>query len=89
MPATTERLEARVSREQKKLFQRAAELRGVTLTNFLIGALQDAASRVIEEHAAMKLTIQEQKIFVDALMNPPAPNPALRKASERHRRLVQ
>ncbi len=89
MLTATERVEARVSREQKKLFQRAAELRGITLTDFLIGALQDAASRTIEEHASMKLTMQEQKTFVYALMNPPAPNDALRKASERHRKLVQ
>ena len=45
-----ERLEARVSRQQKKLFQRAAELRGVTLTDFLIGALQEAATKTIEDH---------------------------------------
>lgn len=31
-----ERLEARVSRDQKALFQRAAELQGRTLTDFVV-----------------------------------------------------
>jgi uncharacterized protein (DUF1778 family) len=88
MPIATERLEARVSRQQKKLFQRAAELRGVTLTDFLIVSLQEAATKTIEDHNTVRLTIEEQKAFVEALMNPPAPNQNLRRAAERHRKTV-
>jgi uncharacterized protein (DUF1778 family) len=43
-----ERLEARVSRDQKALFQRAAVLRGRTLTDFVIASVHGAAVRVIE-----------------------------------------
>jgi uncharacterized protein (DUF1778 family) len=88
MPAAMERLETRVPREQKQLFQRAAELRGVTLTDFVIGALQEAAVRTVEEHNVLKLAVEDQRTFVDALMNPPAPNEALLKAAERYRRTV-
>jgi len=88
MPAVMERLEARVPREQKKFFQHAAELRGVTLTDFVIGALQEAATKAVEDHTMIKLAAEEQKIFVDALMNPPAPNEALQQAAERYRRMV-
>ncbi len=88
MPAVMERLEARVPREQKEFFQHAAELRGVTLTHFVIDSLQAAATKTVEDHAVMKLTLEEQKIFVDALMNPPAPNEALQRAAERYRRIV-
>jgi uncharacterized protein (DUF1778 family) len=42
-----ERLEARVSRDQKALFQRA-ELQGRTLTGFVIASVHGAAVRVIE-----------------------------------------
>lgn len=37
--AQDERLEARVSRDQKALFQRAAELQGCTLTDFVIASV--------------------------------------------------
>ncbi|MGH6959741.1 MAG: DUF1778 domain-containing protein, partial [Dongiaceae bacterium] len=40
-----ERLEARISRDQKTLFQRAAELQGRTLTDFVVSSAQDAAVR--------------------------------------------
>ncbi|GAA6619787.1 DUF1778 domain-containing protein [Scytonema sp. NUACC26] len=32
----TERLEARISKEQKELFQYAAEIQGQTLTDFIV-----------------------------------------------------
>ncbi len=88
MSAAMERLETRVPREQKRLFQRAAELRGVTLTDFVIEALQEAAVKTVEEHNVLKLAMEDQRTFVDALMNPPAPNEALQKAAERYRRTV-
>ena len=44
--AKVERLEARVSREQKALFQRAAEIQGRTLTDFMIASVHEAAGRV-------------------------------------------
>jgi uncharacterized protein (DUF1778 family) len=88
VPAITERLEARVSREQKQLFQHAAELRGVTLTDFLVGALQEAARKTIEDHNVIRLAAKEQKVFVQSLMNPPAPNGALKRAVKRYRKMV-
>jgi uncharacterized protein (DUF1778 family) len=83
-----ERLEARVTTEQKVFFQHAAALKGVTLTDFLVGSLQEAASKAVEEHRVLKLSVAEQRTFVDALMNPPRPNRLLRNAAERHRQLT-
>ena len=85
--STSERLEARVPREQKMFFQRAAALRGVTLTDFMIGSLQTAAALVVEEHDVLKLSLEDKRRFVDGLMNPPAPNQALQRAAERHQRM--
>jgi uncharacterized protein (DUF1778 family) len=53
--ARSERVEVRVSRGQKALFQRAAELQGRTLPDFVIASLRDAAMRVIEETHAIRL----------------------------------
>jgi len=76
----TERLEARVDREQKTFFQRAASLRGVSLKEFMVASMREAAVRTIEEHELV-LSANEQQVFVDMLMNPPKPNDALRAAA--------
>jgi uncharacterized protein (DUF1778 family) len=76
----TERLEARVDHEQKAFFQRAASLRGVSLKEFMVASMREAAVRTIEEHELV-LSAKEQRIFVDMLMNPPKPNDALRAAA--------
>jgi uncharacterized protein (DUF1778 family) len=83
------RLEMRVPPEQKRFFRRAAALRGVTLTDFAIATLQEAAVRTMEEHNLLRLAIQDQQVFVDALMNPPAPNDALVRAAKRYSRMVR
>ena len=57
--ARDERLEARISRDQKALFQHAAELQGRTLTDFVIASTHDAAVRVIEETQMIRLSAAE------------------------------
>jgi uncharacterized protein (DUF1778 family) len=88
MATATARLEARVPEQQKRLFERAAELRGQSLTDFIVTTAQAEAVRTLEEHNVMKLTIEEQQRFVAALMNPPAPNAALLKAANRYRKMI-
>lgn len=84
----TERLEARVGPEQKRYFQRAASLRGVTLKEFMVVSMHEAAVKTVEQHELLTLTAKDQQTFVEALMNPPAPNRALRAATKRYRRMV-
>jgi len=79
-----QRLEARVSPGQKELIERAACVQGRTVTDFVISALQDAARKAIEESTVWQLSQEQQKAFVEALMNPPAPNPNLRAARKRY-----
>ena len=75
------RLEARISVEQKTVLQQAAALSGRTLSEFVVASAQEAAGRVIQEHEAIRLTRTEQIAFVNALLNPPAPNKRLRQAA--------
>lgn len=83
-----ERLEARVSAEQKLFFQRAAALRGVSLTDFMIESMREAALKTVEEHDILRLATEEQQIFVEVLLNPPAPNAALRVATKRYLKMA-
>jgi uncharacterized protein (DUF1778 family) len=81
----TERLEACLSKEQKELFQRAADILGLTLTDFVISSLQTAAKQAIQEHEIMILSQRDQEIFVEALLNPPNPSMKLRAAAQSYK----
>ncbi len=80
-----ERVEARVTPEQKRLFERAAALEGRSLTDFLLASAQTAAAEAISRHELLKLTPEDQRVFVNALLNPPAPTKALKAAAARYR----
>jgi uncharacterized protein (DUF1778 family) len=51
-------------------------------------AAQEAAHRAIEETQVIRLSVEDQRAFADAILNPPAPTPALRRAFRRHRELI-
>jgi uncharacterized protein (DUF1778 family) len=80
---TTERLEARITPDQKDLFKRAASLRGVTLTDFVVSSVHEAAVRTLEAMHVIEFGRRDQRAFVDALLNPEPPNKNLTKAARR------
>lgn len=82
--ARGERLEARISADQKNLFQRAARLQGRTLTGFVIASAQDAAVRAISDMQTVRLTADESRAFAEALLKPREPSPRLRTAAKRY-----
>jgi uncharacterized protein (DUF1778 family) len=81
-----ERLEARITSAQKEILQRAAEIEGRSLTDFVVSSSQATAKRVIQEHESLILNAHDREIFVNALLNPPAPNEKLRRAVRRYQR---
>lgn len=81
-----ERLEARISSEQKALLVRAAKLQGRTLSDFVVSSVQQAAQDVIHAHTILTLTAQDSRMFVEALLNPPPPNDRLRTAAAKYQR---
>ncbi|HEY9747276.1 MAG TPA: DUF1778 domain-containing protein [Allocoleopsis sp.] len=88
-PKSVARLEARVKPEVKALWQKAADLEGRTLTDFVIASVQAAACRVIEQHQTLKLSLEDSEAFVDVLLNPPKPNTALKAAASRYKQVIQ
>jgi uncharacterized protein (DUF1778 family) len=82
------RLEARISGQQKRLFKRAAELEGRTLTDFVVSTLQAAAARVIQDHEVMTLSGRDREIFVSALLKPTIASGRLKKAVSRYKKLM-
>ena len=87
-PKSQARLEARISPETKALMQRAADLEGRTLTDFVVASAQAAAYKVIERHEILNLTPEDSAVFVEVLLNPPEPNDALRSAASRYKQAL-
>jgi uncharacterized protein (DUF1778 family) len=84
----TTRLEARIAPEALAVVKRAAELQGRSVSDFVVAAAQDAAQRTIEETQIIRLSVEDQRRFVDLLLNPPALSPAMERAREAHKRLA-
>jgi uncharacterized protein (DUF1778 family) len=85
LPTTEARIEARISAEAKALIQRAVDIEGTTLTDFISKSAQAAAQDVIEAHQTLKLGIDDSRAFVDAILNPKEPNEALKSAVRRYK----
>jgi uncharacterized protein (DUF1778 family) len=83
-----ERLEARISPEQKALFQRAADLSGRSLTEFVVSSVQAAAEEAIERHQVIRLSARDSLIFAEAILNPAEPNEALRQLARDYERWI-
>lgn len=86
-PATA-RLEARLPADVMAVLKRAAEIEGRTLTDFVVSAAHAAARRTIEDAEVVRLSVEDSHRFAEAVLTPPEPAPALRRAFQHHRRLV-
>ncbi len=80
----TARLEARLPASVYATLKRAAELKGRSISDFVVSAAYDAAQRAIEEEGILRLSTEDQRRFAQALIDPPAPNAALKRALRRH-----
>ena len=80
------RFDARLNEEQKLLIQKAADLEGRTLTDFVLRSAQTAAERTLQDRAMLILSARETETFVDAILNPAEPGPVLRAAARHYKK---
>lgn len=85
----TARIEARISPEMLTVVKRAAEIQGRSLSDFVVAAAQEAARRTIEDTSIIRLSVEDQRRIMDAILDPPEPNAALRKAAAAHQWLAK
>lgn len=88
-PNRTARIEARIAPEVLAIVRRAAEIQGRSVSDFVVAAAQEAASRTIEETQIIRLSVEDQRVFAEAIVNPAAPSAALLRAAEAHRALIK
>ena len=82
------RFDARLNEEQKVLIQKAADLEGRTMTEFVLRSAQSAAERTLQDRTMLILRARETEAFVDAVLNPAAPGPVLRAAARHYKNVV-
>jgi uncharacterized protein (DUF1778 family) len=85
----TSRIEARIAPEALSIVRRAAELQGRSVSDFVVAAAQEAASRAIAEAQIIRLSVEDQRVFAAAILNPPAPSAGLLRAAEAYRTVVK
>jgi uncharacterized protein (DUF1778 family) len=87
-PNRTARIEARIAPDALAVVKRAAELQGRSVSDFIVSAAQEAANRTIEEAQIIRLSVEDQRAFAEAILNPPPLAPAMERAIANHRRLI-
>jgi uncharacterized protein (DUF1778 family) len=83
----TARIEARIAPDALAVVRRAAEIQGRSVSDFVVAAAHEAASRTIAETEIIRLSVEDQRRIAEAILNPPEPTPAMRRAFQRHRKL--
>jgi uncharacterized protein (DUF1778 family) len=87
-PTRTARIEARIASEVLAVVKRAAEIQGRSVSDFVVSAAQEAAHRTIEETQIIRLSVEDQRAFANAILNPPPLTPAMERAIERYRKVI-
>ena len=82
------RLEARITPDLQALLKRAAALEGRSVSDFVVTAAREAAEQRVEQAQVMRLSLEDQRAFVEAILDPPEPSASLRRAFRRRRALI-
>ena len=72
--AQKELLEAYLTVEDKELLERAAQIEGIALIDFIIRSAREMARLALEENPPIKLNSEDSLAFAKSLLNPPEPN---------------
>ncbi|MCY7337087.1 MAG: DUF1778 domain-containing protein [Chamaesiphon sp.] len=83
------RVVARISPTVKETLQKAADLSGATLNQFLVQSALSAANQILETERAIVLSERDAQTVFDLLENPPTPTQQLLIAVDKHRAFIR
>lgn len=72
----------------KSKVEKAAALRGMTVTSFINGILELAADETLSRIQTRELSERDSAALLAMLSKPARPNAALRRAAKRHRQIT-
>lgn len=78
MNTKTTRIEFRTNVYNKKLIEKAAIIKGQTLSSYILNKIVESAKKDIEEVESLHLSENDRDIFYSLITNPPAPNDNLK-----------
>jgi len=88
MATLTANIQARIAPDFKEELLMAAEVEGMSLTDYLVRNLKPCVEKTLQRDRIWKLAEDESARFSEALMRKkPRSNPKLKKAAERYREL--
>jgi uncharacterized protein (DUF1778 family) len=73
----SERMAQRIRPEEKRIIMRAAAMRNMDLSQFVVESSIEAAKAVIEAEERFQLSERDSLRVLELLDNPPPPNPRL------------
>ena len=73
-----ERIDLRTNSNQKTLLERAAELKHVSLSSYVLTTALKQAQLDLEENEIIVLSNRDRDLVMAALENPPEPNESLK-----------
>ena len=81
-----DRIDLRITKDQKEVLARAAGLSGLSLSSFLVTKALDEARKIVSRSDSIVLTDRDRDLFFSLLKRPPKPNKNLVKLIQnRHR----
>ena len=83
------RLHIRCDQEMRRLLDKAAAYAHMSVSEFVLRNAVEQAQSVVQKHEAITLSQDDFAAFLNALDAPAHPNPALKRAFQRHAKNVQ
>ena len=89
MPETSipkdSRLDLRITKEQKELLERAAAIRGVSLSDYTLLHLLPIAREEVNHHERLVLSNRDRELFLSTMENPPKLKGKLKAVIQKYR----
>lgn len=85
---TNERIDVRLRPEQKSEIEKAAHIKGLTVTDFIVQNAVDNARQTIRDYETWTLERPDVEIFAAALAQPATIGPQLVQAAKRYRQRI-
>jgi uncharacterized protein (DUF1778 family) len=84
-PKARERIDIRLRPQQKASIEKAAFIKGLTVTDFIVQHALENAQKTIREYETWTLEQPDAELFAEALLNPPSLGPRLTEAAQRYK----
>ncbi|KUF40756.1 DUF1778 domain-containing protein [Myroides marinus] len=85
-----DRIDVRISKEQKELVKYASSLSGFkNLSEFIVFCISKEAKEIIRDNNNILKSLEDKRVFADAILNYAEPNSSLTKAHSKYEKFIK